>query len=57
MGDWETLVNVTLQRYEFDLINHFWELKPFHCLLNACASTNTIATNELMGRKIAEQSQ
>ena len=49
-----------LQRYLTEVCyrfnRRFWERQSFHRLLNACASTNTITRNELIGRKIAEQS-
>lgn len=50
-----------LQRYLAEVCyrfnRRFWKRQSFHRLLNACASTNTITRNELMGHKNAEQSQ
>ena len=50
-----------IQRYlteVWDRFNRcFWQRQSFHRLLNACASTNAITREELMGRKTAERSQ
>jgi hypothetical protein len=50
-----------LQRYLTEVCyrfnRRFGERQSFHRLLNACASTNIITRNELMGQKSAEQSQ
>jgi len=50
-----------LQRYLTEVCyrfnRRFGERQSLHRLLNACASTDTITRKELLGRKIAEQSQ